>query len=66
MSQSVEFVAETDEIGQVACVWRVGRKDYVARPVSDARKAMSDLKSAKVWGASREAVSDWLARNCLR
>lgn len=59
---SVNFYAETDGAGRVAWVWRKGRTDRIARPVRDAAACLGELRTAGVYGAGPEAISEWFAK----
>ncbi|MEM7075013.1 MAG: hypothetical protein AAGA28_02350 [Pseudomonadota bacterium] len=57
------LIAETDERGEVACVW-VSRDDTrETRPVIRSRAMLADLEEYEVTGASRAAVHAWLQSN---
>ncbi|WP_158547501.1 hypothetical protein [Rhodovulum sp. 12E13] len=60
------LIAETDETGGVAWVWRYAAHDRQPRPVAPGRPCGIDPHAADIHGAERGAVVAWLrARDCL-
>ena len=55
------LIAETDENGDVAFVWVKAGRSEPPHPVRNARRWIDRLPSLEIAGASRDAVSDWLA-----
>ncbi len=57
-----DFIAETDGSGRVVWVWRLGRGDKIARPVSNPASCLQELETAAFSGADAGAISDWFRR----
>ena len=54
-----DFIAETDGSGRVVWVWRMGRGDKIARPVTDPTSCLIELETAVFSGADAGAISEW-------
>jgi hypothetical protein len=54
------LIAETDERGVVAWVWRFGPDDRIAYPLDAASVCIDDFGHFDVAGASKDAVLGWL------
>jgi len=54
------FVAETDEQGRVAWVWRVESDRQRARPVGDPKRHLAELTAARFSGAPPLSIIEWL------
>lgn len=60
------LIAETDETGAVAWVWRYAAFDRQPRPVAPGQSCGVDPHAADIHGAERGAVVSWLrARGCV-
>lgn len=55
----VLFVAETDELGQIVCVWRSDKTTRAPRPIKNPNKHLVDVLKAKCTGATREEIANW-------
>jgi hypothetical protein len=65
MAENV-LIAETDEAGGVAWVWRYAEVDRQPRPVAPGEPCGIDPEAADIHGAERSVVLRWLAaRGCL-
>lgn len=62
MARALLLIAETDETGGVAALWRLGPADRIPRPLGAAAARAEDVRRAEIHGAPREAVLAWLAR----
>jgi hypothetical protein len=56
------FVAETDDHGAVAWVWRFGPSDRIAHPVARGTRNIGDPEDCEFHGASQNDIVDWLHR----
>lgn len=54
------LIAETDEHGVVAWVWRFGPNDRIAYPLDKRSVCIDDFCNFDVAGASKDAVLGWL------
>ncbi len=59
MSGTIDLIAETDEIGRIAWVWRRGPNDRHARPIAEPSRHLDELGHSKCHGATPLAISDW-------
>lgn len=55
------YIAETNEKNQVVWVWKQGKHGRSPRPVNHPQHHLAEVRSAQVWGASREAIVRWLS-----
>ncbi len=62
MSQSMKFIAETDQSGNVIWLWRLLPGNQKPRPVQDLDPIEIELKSSVIAGASLDAVLTWLTK----
>jgi hypothetical protein len=56
------LVAETDDQGDIACVWHWTAERRMARPITSESKIAFNIMDVEVFGATREAIADWLRR----
>jgi len=54
------LIAETDECGAVAWVWRSAPNDRIARPVWQGKLNIDDLDNTELHGAHQNEIVDWL------
>ena len=54
------LIAETDEHGAVAWVWRFGPSDRVPYPVAAGTMNISELEDTEFHGARQNEIVDWL------
>jgi hypothetical protein len=60
MSELLGFVAETDESGRIAWVWRYDPARKVARAIQRPLDHLQELDRAWCFGASRSAIVAWM------
>ena len=53
------LIAETDDKGRVAWLWR-GIDGKCAKPVKDAASCLREIDDSAIFGASKTAVTTWL------
>jgi hypothetical protein len=54
------YVAETDDAGQIACVWYTEPGAKAARPVRTPTRHLALLGGAQCYGASAQDIDGWL------
>jgi hypothetical protein len=57
------YVAETNEVGQIDCVWYAASDQRAALPVQSPHKHLALLDQAHCSGASSHAIYDWLEKS---
>ncbi|NNE54093.1 MAG: hypothetical protein HKN30_17025 [Sulfitobacter sp.] len=60
MMDTALYVAETDELGRVVCVWhsRIGQSNV--HPIQNPDKHLPQLPTATCSGASRAEIDEWM------
>lgn len=63
MPAAPDLIAETDETGRIAWIWRRGPNDRIARPIAEPAKYLNELHRSRFHGATSLAISDWFAKH---
>jgi hypothetical protein len=63
MTLSTHLIAETDELGHIAWMWRKGPTDRLAHPIAEPADHLHELGQSRLFGAPPEAISAWFARH---
>lgn len=60
------YIAETDENGEVRCVWVSDKTSRAPRPVKHPLRHLNACADADFAGAGRDQITDWLVENYSR
>ena len=60
------LIAETDDHGAVAWVWRFAHNDRIAHPVARGTMNIGDPEDFEFHGARQNEIVDWLRRQQAR
>lgn len=54
------YIAETDELGRVVCVWFSEQPSSRPKPIRNPQKHLSRLAAAQCSGAAPDEIASWM------